>query len=56
MLDRELFRSEETYAKIRADPRWNAMTIKLAFQFMSLADGFAPPAVATDTAANRDES
>lgn len=43
MLDREQFRSEETYSKIREDRKYNAKTAKLAFQFMRLADGFEPP-------------
>ena len=35
-LDRELFRAEDTYTKIREDQKYNAKTIKLAFQFMTL--------------------
>ena len=31
ILDREQFRSEETYSKIREDRKYNAKTAKLAF-------------------------
>ena len=41
-LDRELIRSEDTYTQIRDDPKWNAKTIKLAFQFMKLHEEYAP--------------
>ena len=42
MLDRELFRSEDTYTKIKDSHKFNAKIIKLAFQFMKLSEGYEP--------------
>ena len=42
--DRELYRTEEIYTKIREDPKYNAKTVKLAFQLMTLTPGFEPQA------------
>ena len=38
VLDRELIRSEQTYAMMQDDSKWNKKTVKLALQFMSLAE------------------